>query len=250
VFFVPMLWMLSASVDAQASWSVELPHLTAANFEAALGSANLRSLLNSLVLSTIATVVATGATTPAAYALSRRRIPLKRPLLLAVLFLSGVPLSILIIPVYEMFASLGLLSIVPTAVFLGVTAMPFEMWLIKNFIDGIPYELEEAARIEDAGTWHILSRVVGPLAAPGVGAGAIYAFVTAWGSFLAPLVLISPADQEPGAVNIYDLIGAAIVRYGEIAAFSIIFAVPVLVLYSTMSRLFAGGFTMAGALKG
>jgi multiple sugar transport system permease protein len=250
LFALPMLWLLAASVDSQASWSIELPHFTWANFQAATASDKLQSLWNSVVLSGVATLVSTAASSLAAYALSRRRIPWKGPMLLIVLFLSGVPMSILIVPIYQLFATEGWLSILPTAIFLGVTAMPFEIWLIKNFMDAIPYDLEEAARIEGANTWQILTRVVGPLALPGIGAGAIYAFVNAWGSFVVPLVLISDPTQQPGPIAIYGFIGAANVRYGDIAAFSLLYAVPVFVLYALMSRLFTGGFTLGGAIKG
>lgn len=250
LFALPMLWMLTASLDSQASWSIEWPHFTLANFRAATGSGQLHSLWNSFVLSAIATIVSTAASSLAAYALSRRRIPWKGPILLIVLFLSGVPMSILIVPIYQMFATENWLSILPTAIFLGVTAMPFEIWLIKNFMDAIPYDLEEAARIERASTWQILTRIVGPLALPGIGAGAIYSFVNAWGSFVVPLVLITDPNQQPGPIAIYGFIGAANVRYGDIAAFSLLYSVPVFILYAIMSRLFAGGFTLGGAIKG
>lgn len=250
LFALPMLWLLAASLDSHASWSVEFPHFTLSNFQAATASDKLHSLWNSFVLSGVATLVSTAASALAAYALSRRRIPWKGPMLLIVLFLSGVPLSILIVPIYQMFATENWLSMLPTAVFLGVTAMPFEIWLIKNFMDAIPYDLEEAARVEGAKTWHILTRVVGPLALPGIGAGAIYAFVNAWGSFVVPLVLISDPNQQPGPIAIFGFIGAANVRYGDIAAFSLLYAVPVFILYAIMSRLFTGGFTLGGALKG
>ncbi|HLH64795.1 MAG TPA: carbohydrate ABC transporter permease [Solirubrobacteraceae bacterium] len=249
-FALPMLWLLLASLDSHASWSIELPNFTLANFQAATASDKLQSLWNSFVLSGVATIVSTTASALAAYALSRRRIPWKGPILLIVLFLSGVPMSILIVPVYQMFAQENWLSIMPAAIFLGVTAMPFEIWLIKNFMDAIPIDLEEAARIERANTWQILTRVVGPLALPGIGAGAIYAFVNAWGSFIVPLVLISDPNQQPGPIAIYGFIGAANVRYGDIAAFSLLYALPVFLLYAIMSRLFTGGFTLGGAIKG
>lgn len=250
LFALPMLWLLAASLDSQASWGIEFPHFTLANFQAATGSGQLHSLWNSVVLSGVATIVSTVASSLAAYSLSRRRIPWKGPLLLIVLFLSGIPMSILIVPIYQLFAHENWLSILPTAIFLGVTAMPFEIWLIKNFMDAIPYDLEEAARIERASTWHILTRIVGPLALPGIGAGAIYAFVNAWGSFVVPLVLITDPNQEPGPIAIYGFIGAANVRYGDIAAYSLLYSIPVFILYAIMSRLFTGGFTLGGAVKG
>ena len=105
MFALPMLWLLAASLDSSASWSVELPHFTLANFQAATASDKLHSLWNSFVLSGVATLVSTAASALAAYALSRRRIPWKGPMLLIVLFLSGVPMSILIVPVYQLFAT-------------------------------------------------------------------------------------------------------------------------------------------------
>ena len=250
LFLLPMLWLVLASVDSNASWSVEIPHLTGANFAAALTGSNLQSIINSIIMAGVSTAIATVAGALAAYALSRRRIPWKGPLLLAVLFLSGVPLAILVIPVFQMFSSINWLSLLPCSLFLAVTSLPFEIYLIKNFIDAVPRDVEEAARMERASTFHILTRVVGPLALPGIGAAAIYGFVTAWGSFLVPLVLITDPTQQPGSIAIFGFIGNAYVRYGDIAAFSLIYAVPIFLLYALSSRLFRGGFVLSGAVKG
>jgi multiple sugar transport system permease protein len=250
LFLLPMLWLVLASVDSKASWSVEVPHLTGANFGAALTGSNLQSIINSIVMAGVSAAIATVCGALAAYSLSRRRIPWKGPLLLAVLFLSGVPLAILVIPVFQMFSAVNWLSLLPCSLFLAVTSLPFEIYLIKNFIDAVPRDLEEAARMERASTFHILMRVVGPLALPGIGAAAIYGFVTAWGSFLVPLVLITDPTQQPGSIAIFGFIGNAYVRYGDIAAFSLIYAVPIFLLYALSSRLFRGGFVLSGAVKG
>jgi multiple sugar transport system permease protein len=250
VFLLPMAWLVFASVDARASWSIEVPHLTGHNFADALSGGSLQSIISSIVMAGVATVVATACAAPAAYALSRRRIPWKGPLLLGVLFLSGVPLAILVIPVFQMFSTIGWLSLLPCSLFLAVTCLPFEIYLIKNFFDAVPRDVEEAARMERASTFQILTRVVGPLALPGIGAAAIYGFVTAWGSFLVPLVLITDPTQQPGSIAIFGFIGNAYVRYGDIAAFSLIYAVPIFLLYALSSRLFRGGFVLSGAVKG
>jgi multiple sugar transport system permease protein len=250
LFLLPMLWLVLASLDSNASWSVEVPHLTGANFGAALSGSDLQSIINSIVMAGVSTAIATVCGALAAYALSRRRIPWKGPLLLAVLFLSGVPLAILVIPVFQMFSAVNWLSLLPCSLFLAVTSLPFEIYLIKNFIDAVPRDLEEAARMERASTFHILTRVVGPLALPGIGAAAIYGFVTAWGSFLVPLVLITDPTQQPGSIAIFGFIGNAYVRYGDIAAFSLIYAVPIFLLYALSSRLFRGGFVLSGAVRG
>ena len=178
----------------------------------------------------------------AAYSLSRRRIPFKGPLLLFVLFSSGVPLAIMVIPVYEIFSRFNYLTILPTAIFLSVTSLPFEIYLMKNFIDAVPRDLEEAARIESASTFQVLRRVVVPLAMPGIAAASIFGFVNAWGSFVVPLILISPADQQPAPIAIYTFLTVPKPEYGNIAAYSLVFCVPVFILYAISSRLFREGF--------
>jgi multiple sugar transport system permease protein len=249
LFALPLLWLVLASVDKHASWSIAIPHFTLSNFGSSLADGRGSSLVASLELAVIATVVATVTGTLAAYAFSRRHIPWKGPALLLVLFLSAVPINVIIIPVYQIFSQAGWLSLIPTAVFLGITGLPFEIWMIKNFIDAVPPELEEAARVENVGTMRIIGRIVVPLAAPGIGAAAIYGFVNAWGAFLIPLVLISNTAQQPAAITVYSFISSAEVNYGGIAAFSILYSLPVLGLYLVMGRWFRGGFVLGGALK-
>jgi multiple sugar transport system permease protein len=249
LFALPLLWLVLASVDKHASWSIAIPHFTLSNFGSSLADGRGSSLVASLELAAIATAVGTVTGTLAAYAFSRRHIPWKGPALLFVLLLSAVPINVIIIPVYQIFSQAGWLSLIPTAIFLGITGLPFEIWMIKNFIDAVPAELEEAARVENVGTLRIIGRIVVPLAAPGIGAAAIYGFVNAWGAFLIPLVLISNTAQQPAAITVYSFISAAEVNYGGIAAFSILYSLPVLGLYLVMGRWFRGGFVLGGALK-
>ena len=250
LFLAPMLWLFLASIDSHASWGIEWPHFSLINFRHVLTGSLLHSLWNSVVLAVISTGIASIAGVFAAYALSRRRIPFKGPLILFIIFSSGVPLAIMVIPVYEIFSKWGFLSILPTAVFLSVTSLPFEVYLMKNFIDAVPTDLEEAARMERASTFQVLRRVVIPLALPGIAAAAIFGFVNAWGSFVVPLILISPANQQPAPIAIYTFLTLPKAQFGNIAAYSLIFCVPVFILYAVSSRLFREGFVLGGGVKG
>jgi multiple sugar transport system permease protein len=250
LFLAPMLWLFLASIDSHASWGIEWPHFSLINFRHVLTGSLLHSLWNSVVLAFISTTIASVAGVFAAYALSRRRIPFKGPLILFIIFSSGVPLAIMVIPVYEIFSRFGFLSILPTAVFLSVTSLPFEVYLMKNFIDAVPTDLEEAARMERASTLQVLRRVVIPLALPGIAAAAIFGFVNAWGSFVVPLILISPANQQPAPIAIYTFLTLPKAQFGNIAAYSLIFCVPVFILYAVSSRLFREGFVLGGGVKG
>ena len=250
LFVVPMLWLLLASFDQRASWAVAWPHFSLVNFRHVLSGSLLHALVNSVILAVISTVIASATGVLAAYSLSRRRIPLKTPLLLFVIFSSGVPLSIMVIPVYEVFSRFGLLSILPTAVFLSVTSLPFEIYLMKNFIDAVPVDFEEAARIEGASTLQVLRGVVVPAAMPGIAAASIFGFVNAWGAFIVPLILISNSSEQPAPISIYTFLTVPKPEFGNIAAYSLLFCIPVFVLYGVSQRLFREGFVLGGGVKG
>jgi multiple sugar transport system permease protein len=250
LFLAPMLWLFLASIDKNASWGIEWPHFSLINFKHVLTGSLLHSLWNSVVLAVISTAIASITGVFAAYSLSRRKIPFKGPLLLFIIFSSGVPLAIMVIPVYEIFSHFGFLSILPTAIFLSVTSLPFEVYLMKNFIDAVPTDLEEAARMERASTFQVLRRVVIPLAMPGIAAASIFGFVNAWGSFVVPLILISPANQQPAPIAIYTFLTLPKAEFGNIAAYSLVFCVPVFILYAVSSRLFREGFVLGGGVKG
>ena len=248
-FAVPMIWLVLASLDQHASFQLKLPALTAANFEMALQWENVVALWNSLFISVIASGIGTAAAFLAAYSFSRHHIPWKGPILLTILFLSGIPITILIVPMYEMFTDAGWLSIFPTAVLLGVTGLPFQIYLVKNFIDAIPMDLEEAAFIEQASTWRVLRTVILPLTLPGLASAAIFGFVNAWGSFLIPVVLIATDSQQPAPVRLFGFMSATSINYGAIAAYSIVYSLPVVILYVLMSRHFKAGFVLGGAVR-
>jgi multiple sugar transport system permease protein len=248
-FLLPMTWVVVAAIDANASQQLEWPTFTLHNFVLALKPDNVQALWNSVLLSLIATVVATVPSAIAAYSFSRHRIPGRQTILLMILFLSGVPISILIVPVYQLFQWADILSLLPTGVFLGVTAIPFEIYIIKNTIDAIPLEIEDAARIERAGTFRILFTLIAPLSMAGIGAAAIYGFVNTWGNFLPPLVLIADTAQQPSPVQIYSFMSGDMVNYGAIAAYSLIYSMPVVVLYVLMAKVFRGKFALGGAVK-
>jgi multiple sugar transport system permease protein len=250
IFVLPLAWLVEASVDRLATRQIQIPVLSLQNFILATDPTRLLALLNSVIISAIAAFVATLPSTLAAYAFSRHHIPGKYAIVLFILFLSGVPINILIVPVYQMFSSADMLSLGPTAVFLGVTAIPFELYIIKNAIDAIPIDLEEAALMERANTFRILWRVVLPLALPGIMAAAIYGVVNTWGNFLVPLVLISAPEQQPSPLTIFGFMSADITRYGAIAAYSLIYSAPVVILYLVLSRFFRAGFVLGGAIRG
>ncbi len=252
-FLLPMLWMVFASMDSNPDWAIKLPTLTLANFTDVLGTAGaLSAFRSSLILAGTTTVITTVLAVLAAYPLSRQHIPFKRTFMLAILFASGLPVAMLIVPVYQLYVYLGWLdSLYTTALFLAASSLPFAIWLMKNFIDAVPVELEHAAAIDGASTFRILRQVVLPLTVPGVAVTAIYTFINAWGAFVIPFVLNSNPDDQVGPVEIYNFMGShGLFKFGDLAVFSLLFSLPVIVLYLVMSRYFSGAFNFSGAVRG
>ncbi len=251
-FLLPLTWLVFSALNPHASANLSAPHASVANFRSAFEAGAGGAILNSLYLASVATVVATVTSTLAGYVLSRRYVPLKGVLLVAVLFLSGLPVALLLIPIFEIFVKLGWVnSPFYTSLVLGATSVPFAIWLLKNFIDQVPREFEEAAAIEGAGSLQVLVRVLVPLIMPGIAVSAILTFINAWGAFLIPLVLDSNPGHTPGSIAIYDFMSANYeVHYGPLAAFAILFSVPVIALYLLSSRWLSGGFAFAGGVRG
>jgi multiple sugar transport system permease protein len=250
-FTVPLLWLLFASFDSHSSATLRLPSLSTVHYRHELTGTQLKPFYNSLYIAVVSTVIATVLALLAGYALSRRHLPLKRTFMLGVLFMSGLPVTVLLVPTYQLYVRLNWLdSKFYTSLFIAATSLPFAIWLLKNFIDQVPIELEEAAQIDGAGNLQTLLRVVVPLAMPGIVATAMITFIGAWGAFVIPLVLDSNPADTPGSIAIYQFLTAnGQVNFGDLAAYSILFAIPVVAIYLVVSRKLSGAFTFAGGIK-
>jgi multiple sugar transport system permease protein len=251
-FFTPFVWLVAASFDAHASWGVRFPDFTLQNYRDVLTRLGFVALENSCYLAAATSLISTTFGFLAAYALSRHYVPLKRALMLAILFATGLPVSLLLVPTYQLYVFLGWLdSRFTTSLFLAAGALPFAVWMLKNFIDAIPVELEEAAVVEGAGVVQTLLRVTLPLALSGLAVTVIYTFISAWGAFIAPLILDGNPDHEPAPIAIFHFMGNhGEFLFGDLAAYSLLFSIPVILLYLSLSRQFSGAFTFGGSLKG
>ncbi len=251
-FLLPFVWLALAAFNPEAGPGLAAPNLSFSNFKGAISTGAGRDILNSLYLAIVSTLVATAVSLLAGYSLSRRHVPFKGAVLVGVLFLTGLPVTMLLVPIYEMYVKFNWLnSPFWTSLVLASTSVPFAIWLLKNFIDQVPREFEEAAAIEGSSELRTLCTVVVPLALPGVLVAAILTFINSWGAFLIPLVLDGNPSDTPAAVGIYQFLDAnAQVQYGPLAAYSILFSIPVLILYLISSRWLQGGFAFAGGIKG
>ncbi|WP_335979493.1 carbohydrate ABC transporter permease [Streptomyces sp. CA2R106] len=253
LYLVPLVWMVLASVNAHASFRLSVPSPTTANFRHVLTyDTTFRPMLNGLLLCGGGTLVCVVCSILAAYPLSRFRSRLRRPFLYTILFSTGLPITAVMIPVYSMFVQVNLIDSMPaTTLFLAASALPFGIWLMKNFMDGVPVVLEEAARIDGANSMQVLWRIVLPLMWPGVIVVTIFTFISMWGNFFVPFILLLTPEKLPASVSVFNFLSAHdYTQYGQLSAFSILYSIPVVMLYLVLARRLGGGFALGGALKG
>jgi multiple sugar transport system permease protein len=253
-FLIPIAWIVLSALDPSATVSISIPDsLTLDNFAAVLNvSQTLVPLANSALISfgTATLTVVVGIL--AAYPLSRFNSRFQRSFLSGVLFGSCLPITALMVPVYAMFVQMKLLdSLVGVVLFMSATSLPMAVWMLKNFMDSVPVSLEEAAWVDGASAMRALGQIVLPLMRPGIGVVFIFVFTQAWGNFFVPFVLLFSSEKMPAAVAIFTFFGNhGAVAYGQLAAFALLYSVPILVLYLVMQRITGSSFALAGGVKG
>ncbi|MCP2182820.1 multiple sugar transport system permease protein [Prauserella alba] len=254
LFFVlfPIVWMaLTAFKPARDAFSTALvftPSLE--NFSAVLGGQSdlTGALLNSVLIGAATTVIAVPLALLAAYAFSRYRFPGHRSMLLAIVATQFIPGVAIALPFLTLFRSLGLIDTHLALVIVNLSiVVPYITWLLKGFVDSLPVEIEEAARIDGCGQVSLLWRVITPLAAPGIFVSAVFSFLLAWNEFLFPTFL-SRSDATTLPVALMTLVLPEGVAWGQMAAAGLLVMAPMLVMAFLVRKHFTEGMTM-GAVK-
>lgn len=250
---VPFSWLVLAAFDPGAGPYLAVPsQWSLANFGNLLGDPIVvRLLLNSLILSGGATIVALATSVLGGYALSRFAFRGKRWLMLGILLTRMIPPIATIVPLYFIMLRLGLTNTYQGLILVeAAQQLPLTLWMMKGFFDTVPQELEEQAWIDGTDRFGSAIRIVLPLALPGVGAAALFAFIAVWGDFLTPLILLQSPDLFPISIGLFRAyIGYNLVAWGELAATSILYMLPAIVLYLLVRRYLLRA-TVVGALQG
>jgi multiple sugar transport system permease protein len=253
-FIVPLLWMIFASIDPNANLMLKVPkHITLNNLKDILTNAeNQRAFINGIFLSFGQAVLVVIVAGLAAYPLSRYSLRYKSPFMYLILFSTSLPITAVMVPVYQLFVTLKLQdSLIGVMIFLTASSLPYAIWMMKNFMDSIPLELEEAAWVDGSSIWKALRVIITPLLLPGIFTVGIFTFSGSWGNFFVPFILIQTPEKMPASVSIYQFFGShGMVEYGKLAAFSIIYTIPTVLLYVLSQRFMSKGFSFGGATKG
>jgi ABC-type glycerol-3-phosphate transport system permease component len=234
----PTLWPHAATLENyRGLWNGSLP------FGSFLANTFFACLLTALV----AVIVAT----PAAYALSRARFRLRASIGYAILVFRMLPLVVLLAPLYLLLLHAHLLDGTAGLV-VGFTSfgLPFAVWMMKSFIDAVPIEIEEAARIDGYPRWQILARVVAPLVLPGLVTTATFVFMEAWNNLIYPLTFITTLEKQtlPAAL-VLTFTGQFKTDWGGMMAAATVTTIPLMIAFFAVQRSLVRGLT-SGAVAG
>jgi multiple sugar transport system permease protein len=262
---LPIFWLFLSTIQTQASLLTVPPpiipsEVTLRNYldifqPAAFGensgqSTFLLALRNSVAVSLGTTAVAMLFGTLAAYAFARFNIPRKRTLLLIVLGSQLLPAVSVIIPLFRIFRGAGLLDTLAALILAYSTfSIPFVVWIMAGYFQTVPRELEEAARIDGASRFQSFLRVALPLAAPGLGATAIFTLLNAWDEFFFALIFSSTYAAKTLPIALAEFIGRHSVNWGLLVTGGFIASLPPIVLSLVFYRYIVSGLA-AGGLKG
>ncbi|UJA21392.1 carbohydrate ABC transporter permease [Thermoleophilia bacterium SCSIO 60948] len=257
--FVPVLWILSLSLKDPATiadGSFIPTDFTFGNYEElfsdGLDGFFTAPLMNSILISLIATVIAIIFASLCAYAIARLNFPGKALILAGALAIAMFPPISTIGPLFDMWNALNLYDTYPGLIIPYLTfSLPLAIYTLVAFFREIPWELEQAAQIDGATPFQAFRKVIVPLAAPGVFTAAILVFIFCWNDFLFAISLTSSdaARTVPAALAFFTGPSQFTDPSGSIAAAAIVVTIPIIVFVLIFQRRIVAGLT-AGAVKG
>jgi multiple sugar transport system permease protein len=209
-----------------------------------------RYIFNSFYLASCVTIITILFVIPAAYSYARFNFPGKNSslyLLLAINMFSG---AVLLIPLYKLLRTLGLLNSYQAMIVPGVAFLiPTSIWLLKSYFEKIPIDLEEAAFVDGASRLQILRHIITPLSTPGLVVVSLYVFIGAYAQqFLFAITFNSKKEYMPIPAGLYEFIGYQTIKWNEMMAASLVGIAPVLIIFIFLQKYLVEGLT-AGAVK-
>lgn len=252
---LPFWWVVTGSIKLPREIiqrePTMIPHsFTLQHFEKLLQASDFPIyLLNSVIVAVFSTAFTVLLALPAAYAFFRMEFPGRNTLYRTILLAYAFPGVVVLIPLYGLFAKVGLIDSPVALVIVNVAlALPFSIWMMRSFLATVPREIEEAAVVDGAPTTTILLRILMPLIAPGIASVAIFAFISSWTEYLFASVLIVSDARRTIPVGFAGIIGQYQIDWGLLLAGATAAIVPVVALFAFIGRWFVSGLT-EGAVK-
>ncbi len=252
LFFVPLIFVILTSVmtDQQANTSNLWPQPFVPGNYASVFSAVpfLRYTFNTMTVAFLSTVGVVLSSIPVAYALSRMRWRGRQVVFVLVLATLMLPYQVTALPLYVVFVKIfhwvpGLKPLIVPSFF----GDAFSIFLLRQFFRSIPDDLADAARVDGASDWQIMTRVIVPLAKPAIAAVALFNFLYAWNDFFAPLLYVGEDSKSwTLAIGLSEFKALHHVQWNLTMAASLEFMIPVVILFFLMQKVFIEGITVTG----
>ncbi|MFG1343729.1 carbohydrate ABC transporter permease [Xanthobacter autotrophicus DSM 431] len=206
--------------------------------------------LNSVIVAAVTVAVTMVLSVMIAYAVTRHRVPGKKLIIGAMLYAYMFPPLLIAIPMFSVFAKLGLGDTLASVIVSHLTlTLPLGVWFLWGFFKSMPFELEEAAMVDGCTRLGAFLRVVLPLSLPGLITVAIFSFLLSWTDYTFALIMIGSDANKTVPVGLASMIGSFDLRWGEIMAGSTLIALPLFGAFALLSQYFIQGLG-AGAVKG
>jgi multiple sugar transport system permease protein len=252
VSLFPLYWMLSTALKPPTSLMVLPPewiphHLSLDNFhEAFAGSPVLRWTINSFVVALSVTAFQLLFATMAGYGFAKKEFPGKEFLFWLYVSSMMIPGFALLIPLFTLMSRLGLVNSYLGLIAPGLSA-PFGVFLMRQFIQTLPTELIDAAKVDGSSELRIFWAIILPLSKPGLAVLGIFVFMAQWGAFLWPLVITNTANMQTLPIGVALLANRELrVNYGAMMAAGTYMAIPMLLVFFAFQRYFLKGITIGG----
>ena len=210
--------------------------------------AAIRWLVNTVFMAVMAMILTCITSAMAGYALAKKRFRGRAMLFTLIVCAMALPKQVILIPLIREMSALSLYNTLWAIIFPTV-GWPFGVFLMKQFSEGIPGEMLEAARIDGASELKTFTKIVVPMVKPGIGALAIFTFINCWNDYFLQLIMLSSTNKLSIALGIAKLQAENSIDYGLIMAGGTLAAVPIIVVFLVFQKYFTQGITM-GAVKG
>jgi multiple sugar transport system permease protein len=272
---IPFLWVILSSFDGNASLFLRWPSSWTLNNYIGIfvREGGARWFFNSFLVVGTATVIVILFSGLGGYALSRMKVWWKRPFLYLIILIRVIPPPALIVPLYKILLTgndaIGSLvrsfgnpeSVRPVMQVFGLIdgylgmilvfaamQLPLALWIMKTYFDTIPQDYEEAALVDGANLMQRIRLVIAPLALPGMAAAGLFAFISAWGDFLMPLILISSSELQMLPLGLFRaFLRVQQIDYGFLSALAILYMLPAVIAFGFARRYFVQ--TFSGGVK-
>ena len=252
----PLVWLVITSLRIPADIFAVPVHVIPASitwrqYVNVFTQYNLAGYLwNTIVISLVTVVLVTVLAVPCAYAMARFRLPFHRVIVSLLLIMRMIPVVALAIPLFAVFANLGLLDTLTSLVLAHTAAkLPVAIWLLIGFVQDVPKEIEESPAMDGAGTLRTLVQIVTPLIAPGLGASAVITFLFTWNDLLIALTLASSENAQTLPVGLTNFVSQYGVDWGAMSAAGVLMVIPTLIFVWFAQGLLVKGL-VTGAVRG